>query len=185
MQIILMIVCFLLIGIVLIQPSKADTNSALSGGNDNLFKNRKERGGELFITRLTLCLGIVYFAICMIQGFQKYFYTSFIFIERKNYEKNTNKIIDIKDESIVNNLSFKTLSIIKVNDLYSISTQIFNNGDKSKIDSFDIVIKDKNSNILVTLKGIVGDVLDSNDYVKVITSTFDDLNDMYSIEYKV
>lgn len=100
-------------------------------------------------------------------------------------EKNTNKIIDIKDESIVNNLSFKTLSIIKVNGLYSISTQIFNNGDKSKIDSFDIVIKDKNNNILVTLKGIVGDVLDSNDYVKVITSTFDDLNDMYSIEYKV
>ena len=40
MQIILMIVCFLLIGIVLIQPSKADTNSALSGGNDNLFKNQ-------------------------------------------------------------------------------------------------------------------------------------------------
>ena len=37
----------------------------------------------------------------------------------------------------------------------------------------------------ITLKGIVGDVLDSNDYVKVITSTFDDLNDMYSIEYKV
>lgn len=69
MQIILMIVCFLLIGIVLIQPSKADTNSALSGGNDNLFKNRKERGGELFITRLTLCLGIIYFVICMIQGF--------------------------------------------------------------------------------------------------------------------
>ena len=100
-------------------------------------------------------------------------------------EKNTNKIIDIKDESIVNNLSFKTLSIIKVNYLYYISTQIFNNGDKSKIDCFDIVIKDKNSNILVTLKGIVGDVLDSNDYVKVITSTFDDLNDMYSIEYKV
>ena len=69
MQIILMIVCFLLIGIVLIQPSKADTNNALSGGNDNLFKNRNERGGELFITRLTLCLGITYFVICMIQGF--------------------------------------------------------------------------------------------------------------------
>lgn len=100
-------------------------------------------------------------------------------------EKNTNKIIDIKDESIVNNLSFKTLSIIKVNDLYSISTQIFNNGEKSKIDSFDIVIKDKNSNVLTILKGIVGKNIESNDYTKVITSTFDDLNDMYSIEYKV
>lgn len=69
MEIALTIICFLLIGIVLIQPSKADTNNALSGSNDNLFKNRKERGGELFITRLTLFLGIAYFAICMIQGF--------------------------------------------------------------------------------------------------------------------
>ena len=63
--------------------------------------------------------------------------------------------------------------------------QILNNGDKSKIDSFDIVIKDKNSNVLTILKGIVGKNIESNDYTKVITSTFDDLNDMYSIEYKV
>ena len=69
MKILLMIICFLLIGIVLIQPSKADTASALSVSNDNLFKNRKERGGELFITRLTLILGIAYFVICIIQGF--------------------------------------------------------------------------------------------------------------------
>ena len=69
MKVLLMIICFLLIGIVLIQPSKADTASALSGSNDNLFKNRKERGGELFITRLTLILGIAYFVICIIQGF--------------------------------------------------------------------------------------------------------------------
>lgn len=100
-------------------------------------------------------------------------------------KNNKNKVINIKDESVINNLNFKTLSVIKVNGLYSISTQILNNGDKSKIDSFDIVIKDKNSNVLTTLKGIVGKILESNDYTKVITSTFDDLNDMYSIEYKV
>lgn len=100
-------------------------------------------------------------------------------------KNNKNKVINIKDESVINDLNFKTLSVIKVNGLYSISTQILNNGDKSKIDSFDIVIKDKNSNVLTILKGIVGKNIESNDYTKVITSTFDDLNDMYSIEYKV
>lgn len=69
MKIVLMIVSILLIVIVLIQPSKSNGNNALSGSNDNLFKNRKERGGELFMTRLTLCLGLIYFVVCFVQGF--------------------------------------------------------------------------------------------------------------------
>ena len=39
-------------------------------------------------------------------------------------KNNKNKVINIKDESVINNLNFKTLSVIKVNGLYSISTQI-------------------------------------------------------------
>ncbi|MFR6123812.1 MAG: preprotein translocase subunit SecG [Faecalibacillus intestinalis] len=44
-------------------------SSALTGGNDSLFQNRKERGGELFITRLTCLLGFAFFMICFIIGF--------------------------------------------------------------------------------------------------------------------
>ena len=40
-----------------------------TGSKSDLFKNRKERGGELFITRLTLLLGCAYFILCFIQGF--------------------------------------------------------------------------------------------------------------------
>ena len=54
MQIILMIVALLLIALVLLQSGKAESGAgALTGVNDSLFANRKERGGELFITRLT------------------------------------------------------------------------------------------------------------------------------------
>lgn len=68
MKMLLMIISVLLIAIVLLQSGKAE-QASLTGSNDSLFKNRKERGGELFITRLTMVLGALYFVICMIQGF--------------------------------------------------------------------------------------------------------------------
>ena len=70
MQVVLIIVSILLIAIVLLQSGKAESASnVISGGNDSLFKNRKERGGELFITRLTVLLGAAFFIICLVIGF--------------------------------------------------------------------------------------------------------------------
>ena len=69
MKILLIIVSILIIALVLLQSGKAESASIISGGNDDLFANRKERGGELFITRLTLGLGIAFFVICMFYGF--------------------------------------------------------------------------------------------------------------------
>lgn len=70
MKILLIIVSILLIAIVLLQSNKAEgASSIITGGNDDLFKNRKERGGELFITRLTFLLGALFFIGCLIIGF--------------------------------------------------------------------------------------------------------------------
>lgn len=70
METLLIIVSILLIAIVLLQAGKAESaSSALTGGNDSLFQNRKERGGELFITRATFLLGAIFFVICFIMGF--------------------------------------------------------------------------------------------------------------------
>ena len=70
MEILLIIISILLIAIVLLQSGKAESASnAITGGNDSLFANRKERGGELVISRITLGLGIVFFVICLILGF--------------------------------------------------------------------------------------------------------------------
>lgn len=65
MKIILLIISILLIAIVLLQSGKAESTGTITGGNDSLFANRKERGGELFISRLTLILGIALFVICI------------------------------------------------------------------------------------------------------------------------
>lgn len=63
----LMIISILLIIIVLLQSGKAEsTGNIITGGNSDLFMNRKERGGELFITRLTYVLGIAFFILCII-----------------------------------------------------------------------------------------------------------------------
>ena len=70
MEIILLINCILLIAIVLLQSGKAEGASAIiSGGNESLFANRKERGSELFITRTTVFLGTAFFLICLFMGF--------------------------------------------------------------------------------------------------------------------
>ena len=62
----LLIVSVLLIIIVLLQSGKAESGNIISGGNSDLFMNRQERGGELFITRLTYVLGIVFFILCIV-----------------------------------------------------------------------------------------------------------------------
>lgn len=70
LKILLMIVSILLIAIVLLQSGKAESASqAIMGGNESLFANRKERGSELFITRATMVLGILFFVLCFVIGF--------------------------------------------------------------------------------------------------------------------
>ena len=70
LQILLIIVSILLISIVLLQAGKEESASnVITGGSDALFANRKERGGELFITRLTMVLGLLFFIICLVIGF--------------------------------------------------------------------------------------------------------------------
>ena len=67
MTALLIIISILLIAIVLLQSGKAEgASSTITGGNDDLFKNRKERGGELFITYATAVLGIAFFVLCII-----------------------------------------------------------------------------------------------------------------------
>ncbi|MGN1338491.1 MAG: preprotein translocase subunit SecG [Candidatus Coprovivens sp.] len=67
MEIALLVVSVLLIAIVLFQSNKAsDASQIIGGGNDVLFQNQKERGLELFITRLTVVLGVAFFVISYI-----------------------------------------------------------------------------------------------------------------------
>lgn len=67
LETILLIVSVLIIAVVLLQGAKAtDGSQIISGGNEALFQNMKERGFELFISRFTFILGILFFIISLI-----------------------------------------------------------------------------------------------------------------------
>ena len=67
LETILLIISVLIIALVLLQGSKAsDAGQIITGGNETLFQNMKERGLELFISRLTLFLGIAFFIISLV-----------------------------------------------------------------------------------------------------------------------
>ena len=64
---ILLVISVLLIAIVLLQGNKAsDAGQIIMGGNEALFQNMKERGLELFISRATMVLGLVFFVVSLI-----------------------------------------------------------------------------------------------------------------------
>ena len=70
LKICLLVICAILIVLVLLQSGKSgDAGNVLSGGTSDLFKNRKERGSELVISRLTLILGLTFVAICLVISF--------------------------------------------------------------------------------------------------------------------
>lgn len=70
MEVVLIIISVLLITVVLLQSGKAESaGNILMGGNAALFAERKERGTELFLSRITLFLGILFFVICLVSSF--------------------------------------------------------------------------------------------------------------------
>lgn len=70
MFVLLIIISILLIAVSLLQSGKAESASqAISGGSLNLFADRKERGVELFISRFTMALGILFFVISVVLNF--------------------------------------------------------------------------------------------------------------------
>ncbi len=68
MKVALLVISVLLIIIVLLQSGKAEPASQIiSGGSLDLFSKRKERGSELFISRLTMALGVIFFVLTILM----------------------------------------------------------------------------------------------------------------------
>ena len=67
LEVLLIVVSLLLISIVLLQSNKAsDASQIITGGNSLLMANRKERGGEKFISRFTYFLGVLFIVISLL-----------------------------------------------------------------------------------------------------------------------
>lgn len=70
MKTFLLVISILLIAIVLLQSNKAESASQIiTGGNGDLFSQRKERGVELLISRTTMVLGLVFFIVSLVMEF--------------------------------------------------------------------------------------------------------------------
>lgn len=69
MDTLIIIISLLLITIVLLQSGKAEGGSSVFGGSSDLFSKRKERGSELFITRLTAVLGVIFVVLCIMMSY--------------------------------------------------------------------------------------------------------------------
>lgn len=72
LETILLIISVFIIVLVLLQSNKAsDAGQIITGGNDTLFQNMKERGFELVVSRVTLSLGLIFFIISLILFLKK------------------------------------------------------------------------------------------------------------------
>lgn len=68
-DILLIIVGILLISLVVLQGTKDDIAQAFSGEKSELFANKKERGIELLMSRLTYGTVFVFLALAFIASF--------------------------------------------------------------------------------------------------------------------
>lgn len=68
-DILLLIVSCLLIAIIVLQKSKEDATQAFTGEKSDLFANKKERGIEVWITRITAILSVAFFVLAIFAAF--------------------------------------------------------------------------------------------------------------------
>lgn len=65
----LVIVCILMILFVIMQPSKSNAASTLTGGGDDGSVKQKARGFEAFLIKVTTILGVLFFIITLALAF--------------------------------------------------------------------------------------------------------------------
>ncbi len=66
LETVLLVISVLIIALALLQSNKAsDAGQIIAGSSERIFGQVKERGLELVLTRVTLFLGLAFFAISL------------------------------------------------------------------------------------------------------------------------
>ncbi len=63
---ILFVISLLLITLVMVQESKDDVKNTFSGEKSDLFKNQKQRGSELLMTRVTVVVTLAFVVVSVL-----------------------------------------------------------------------------------------------------------------------
>lgn len=107
-----------------------------------------------------------------------------IFESQNVIKKNTNQ--SINEVKYLNGLSFENTQIIFKNGLSSLTTKVTNNNSDDYLnESFKIIIKDKNNNVIIKLNGLISGGLKVNESKTVLSVVDIDLSsNAYYIEYE-
>ena len=105
--------------------------------------------------------------------------------ETKNDVKTNTEENVVKDQE-VDGLKMTNTSLTITNGISTLVTEVSNNtGSDYQLEEFTIIIKDKDGNVLATIPGYVGDVIE-NGSTKTIDSSIDiDLSNASSVEYEI
>ena len=68
-DILLIVISCLLIVIIMLQDSKEDAANAFTGEKSALFANKKERGIEVWVSRITTVLAVAFLALAFVVCF--------------------------------------------------------------------------------------------------------------------
>ena len=68
LSLIYLIACVVLVIVVLIQDSKSQGMSVITGEQDTFFSSKKSKGKEAMLTNLTIILGIFFAVVALVLG---------------------------------------------------------------------------------------------------------------------
>lgn len=112
--------------------------------------------------------------------------------DNKTVKRNgDSSIVKNTNEGIVKNQKFKDLDFTSTSISYvkgtgsTFKVKVTNNTDNTiNIDSIDIILKDKDGNVIITLNTFLGGSIEPMQENLIKTTTKDDLTKAYSVEYK-
>ncbi len=105
-------------------------------------------------------------------------------VKKDEVKSNTNTNV-IKDQQ-VEGLSLTNTSLTTTNGQSTLVTVVSNpTTEKIAVKSFDIIIKDKDGNILITLLGYVGEEIPAGESRTITSSAEIDLTKATSVEYTI
>lgn len=107
-------------------------------------------------------------------------------VEKEYEDINANTKENIIKDQKVGDLEFTNTSMIEKDGINTLTTTIINNSNETKnIQTFKILIKDREGNVVDELLAYVGDDIKPNESKLVTTSITSKLSSAYSIEYKL
>ena len=103
---------------------------------------------------------------------------------KEEIKENNTLETNIKSERILDDFTFKNISIVEDNGISRITVTVVNNSEEDKnVASFKILLKDKEKHIIKETIGYIGGTIKSKDTKVIMTEVNMDLSNVYDIDF--